>query len=154
MPQQLLLASSARELAGLVNTVQEAVKQVAEIFDSRFSDLVTNGQAAEYPALVERFKPKFAACSDSLARIADALASHSGLLARLVGKVRHEEDRRFELQLELQVLRQRCSLLGLDDPDLPELKTNTDVCQKALDTCTLGIYEVLEELRCEAAEEE
>ena len=63
-----------------------------------------------------------------------------------------EEEKRFALQLELQVLRQRYSLVDLDDPEQPELKQATATCQKRLKECTSAIYEILEELREEAAD--
>ena len=50
----------------MVQKVQEARLQVTQVFTSRFEDLVTAGRAAEYPPLVERFKPKFEACQTSL----------------------------------------------------------------------------------------
>lgn len=113
--------------------------------------MVTAGRASEYPALVDRFKPKFAACQSSLERIAAALSSEP-VVAGLVGKVAREEGKRLDMQLELQVQEQHLSLLGLDDPDQPELKQAVIAKRKALKDCTDGIYEILEELRCEAAD--
>ena len=141
-----------RELANMVHKVQEARLQVAEIFESRFEDLVTGGRAGEYAGLVERFKEKFDACSGSLIRLADALDSRNATIASLVRKVISAEGRHFTLLLELQVLRQRYSLLSIDDPDQPELKEILAAKQRDLSVCTACIYEALEELREEAAD--
>ena len=84
-------------------------------------------------------------------RIAAALVSEQ-VVANLVRKVAREEGKRLEMQLELQVLEQHLSLATLDDPDQPELKQNVVAKRKALKDCTDGVFEVLEELRCEAAD--
>ena len=66
IPEAVIASASARELASMVQKVQEARLQVTQVFASRFEDLVTAGRASEYPPLVERFKPKFEACQTSL----------------------------------------------------------------------------------------
>mmetsp|Transcript_23574 Transcript_23574/g.58508 ORF Transcript_23574/g.58508 Transcript_23574/m.58508 type:complete len:182 (-) Transcript_23574:357-902(-) len=151
LPDTTTTTASPQELVRLVQTVQEARLQVMEVFISRFQDLVTAGRAAEYPALVERFKPKFQACQTSLGRISDALGPHQ-VVAALVKRVEAEESKRLDIQLELQVLEQHLSLLGLDDPDQPEMKEQVRTKRAALKTCSESIYELLEELRCEAAD--
>ena len=153
IPAHVIAGASPAERAGFVHKVQEARLQVTEVFTSRFQDLVTAGRAADYPPLVDRFKLKFDACQQSLERISEALSAQP-IVAGLVRNVAREESKRLELQLELQVLEQNLSMLGLDDPDQPDLKEKVLAKRKALKECVEGIYEVLEELRGEAADME
>lgn len=151
VPQHVVDAATPTELVRYVHKVQEARLQVLNTFESRFQDLVTAGRAAEYPPLVERFKPKFGACRTSLERISSALAPYK-VVASLVQKVANKEDERLDIQLELQVLEQHLSLLSIDHPDHPELKQKVASKRSALKQCNESIFEALEELRCEAAD--
>lgn len=151
LPAARLTAASPSELVGLVRNVQEARIELSWTFTSRYQDLVTAGRAEEYPMLVDRFSQKFAACQSSLEMISKALASHP-FVSSLVSKVATEESKRLEIQLDLQVLEQRLSLLGLDDPDHADLKQKVALKRGALKTCGEHIFETLEELQCEAAD--
>lgn len=152
VPPDVIAASTAVELVKLVQRVQEARLAVTERFQSRFEDLVTAGQAADYKGLVDRFRPRYAAVDDSLERIAVALSPAHGMLASLVRGIIKREAARLDLALEEQVLRQNLSLLGPDEPDRPELKGRVGALQKKLAETEGAIHEGLEELRCEAAD--
>ena len=107
----------------------------------------------DYPALVDRFKLKFASCSDNLERAAAALvAKGEPVLAGSVGRVKKEEARRLELQLELQVLRQRRALSKYETDERRDFDQRTSATASALEACDAGIAELHEEIRCEIAD--
>ena len=93
------------------------------LFDDAFERLVTDGRAAEYAPLVERYRLKYAALDENEARCADrmrAISDASGCAAMVDG-IRRAESARLELHAEIQVLRQRRSLAAPDDPARAEL---------------------------------
>lgn len=98
-----IAASGARELMQLVQESQRARLALAANFESRFEDLVTEGAASGYPALVEQFRPLFAACDATLEALATALAGREGGAAasRLVTSLVREERMRHDAHLKV-----------------------------------------------------
>uniref|UniRef100_A0A7S0LNS2 Uncharacterized protein n=1 Tax=Coccolithus braarudii TaxID=221442 RepID=A0A7S0LNS2_9EUKA len=140
-------------LVRVLQRCQEARIWLSEIFEGRFEDLVTEGKANEYAALIERFQPLYGVCADNLVRIADALrAAGYGPLANLVESVRHAEAKREELSRDVQVLRQHLSVGTLDDPYRKELQGQFERARAAVQEQVDTINESLEELRCEVAD--
>ena len=93
------------------------------LFDDAFERLVTDGRAAEYAPLVERYRLKYAAFDENDARCADrmrAISDGAGCAAMVDG-IRRAESARLELHAEIQVLRQRRSLAAPDNPARAEL---------------------------------
>ena len=138
---------SARELLRIVQKNNGAVLQLSELFESRFADLVTEGRADEYAPLCETFKPLFGACSANLSRVEAALAAPQPALASMVKTCRVAEERRFELELQRQVLRQRMS--RAEDEEQQELRKQLKAVEAEQGGRVEVIRETLEELRAE-----
>ena len=93
------------------------------LFDDAYEQLVTDGRAADYAALVDRYRLKYAALNDNDSRCADRMraAADGDSCATLVDAARRAEEARFELHVEIQVLRQRLSVAALDGPEKAEI---------------------------------
>jgi hypothetical protein len=97
-------------LCQVVQKASEVFLRLAELFESRFGDLVTVGDAAAYGPLVEEFKVLFGTVAANLQRVQAALEQQAlPLLATMVRTVERAEGRRLTIELERQVLRQRLS---------------------------------------------
>ncbi len=151
IPDEVIKEASPSKLVALVQQSQEHRIKVAATFDDLFEHLVTGGRADEYAALCERFVERFKAIADNLERAATGLAAEPAL-AQMVKTVNAEEARRLELQLELQVTRQRLSVAEAESDEAQGGKHRVQILEAALATTTGKIYETLEELRCEAAD--
>lgn len=144
------------DLMQLVHQNQQARIELSALLDSRFEDLVTAGQAAEYSALVERFNAKF----DALSQNTDAIAAKfrlepegGAMLASLLQRLQRQEEERLKLQLKIQVLRQRSSLsAGGAEDEHAELEAQLSEQRTAMKECTAAIFELVEEMQCEVAD--
>ena len=124
---------------------------LSELFESRFGDLVTVGDADAYGPLVVQFKALFGAVASDLERVQAALQQHAlPLLAAMVRTVERAEGRRLTIELERQVLRQRLS--RGDEEGQAALHVRLEETREAQQTCIDEIREALEELRAEAAD--
>ena len=151
IPDDIMNGASASKLVSLVQQSQEHRIKVAQRFDDLYEHLVTGGRADEYTALCDRFKARFDAIADNLERVAARLSSEP-VLANMVKAVNAEETRRLELQLELQVIRQRHSVAEAESEEALGGKHRVQTLEAAIGKLTAKIYEQLEELRCEAAD--
>mmetsp|Transcript_29671 Transcript_29671/g.94740 ORF Transcript_29671/g.94740 Transcript_29671/m.94740 type:complete len:191 (-) Transcript_29671:300-872(-) len=150
-----IAASEAKELMQLVQESQRARLALAANFESRFEDLVTEGAASGYPALVEQFRPLFAACDATLEALATALAGREGGAAasRLVTSLVREERMRHDAHLKVQVTRQHKSVAGApDEEEAAEARAALEGAEATEMGYVETIRELLEELTAEAAD--
>ena len=151
IPDDVIESASTAELVRLVFKTQEARVTVAERFEDVFEHLVTGGRADEYAPLCDRFKPRLEAVNDNLERLAARMDKHPALMA-MVQRVLQSEVKRIDLQLELQVLRQRLSVSAADGLVREREKSQVQSVQSQDEKLKGVIFETLEELRCEAAD--
>jgi hypothetical protein len=154
IPADVLAAAPPAELVRLVHKSQEARVTLAERFDDVFEHLVTGGKADEYHGLVERFRARFDALADNVerARARIEVAPAGALMAGMIGRINDQERRRLEMQLELQVLRQRLSISRASGLVKEGEKARVAEVEGAIKACQGAIFEALEELREEAAD--
>lgn len=151
IPAEVLDAASSTKLVALVQQSQTQRINVAQKFEDVFEILVTGGRADEYTALCDRFSTRFGALSRNLEMCAARLSGEPAL-ATMVQDVNASEAKRLELQMELQVVRQRLSLAEVESEDAAGGKQRVTALEGELKALTGQIYESLEELRCEAAD--
>ena len=155
IPDAVVAASPPQELLRLVQKSQQARVHVAADFDDKYEHLVTGGRADEYPSLVERFQAKFAAITSNLDRAAAKLTAGvpgGAMVAGMITKVNDTEARRLELQLELQVLRQRLSISTVEGAMLAQEKARVKEVEASIKQLAGSVFETLEELAAEAAD--
>ena len=125
--------------------------RLSELFESRFGDLVTVGDAAAYGPLVEEFKALFGTVAANLQRVQTALKQQAlPLLATMVRTVERAEGQRLTIELERQVLRQRLS--RGEEEEQAALRVRLKATREAQQGCIDEIREALDELRAEAAD--
>ena len=95
LPEHVIRDEGLRGLIMLVQRVQSLRVAVFGHFDDAFERLVTVGDADGYPACVERFKSRLAACDDDLERIAMRLYAlqHPPVAAGVRSVIRAERAR-------------------------------------------------------------
>ena len=153
LPEHQIRDVGVRQLILLAHKVQELRVAVFGHFDDTFERLVTVGDAEGYPACVERFKARFAACDENLERVAMRLdALQQAPIGMLVRGVIRLERSRLDAKCNEQVLRQRLSVTDLESEERPGLKQRVQELAGSLAQRAAEVEEALEELRAEAAD--
>jgi len=153
MPEDFLATSAASRVLSAVFQTQEQRVTITALFESRFEELVTAGQAAAFPELVERFRLLYDAIAANLVACAERLdALGQPALAAMVQSLWGDEEVRGKLWLDMQLARQHHSVSSIDDPARPELVETLRVAKRELAQKVESITEKLEELRCEATD--
>jgi malonyl CoA-acyl carrier protein transacylase len=146
-------SAGAVQLLHLAQRTEQVRIGLVKVLDDAFEHLVTQGDADGYPPMVDRFKPKFAAISENLDRVAAQLQVISQpMLANMVKQLVATGEPRLQAKLEEQVLRQRLSITELNDEERPALKAKLASVTEGLMRQDAAVEEQLEELRAELAD--